>query len=430
MRGAKRKAAAIPAAIPAVQDAILDMANRKGMRCCVECGATSTPQWREGPMGPKTLCNACGVRRQRLLRKQQAAAVGVVQTAPVAAVQARRRLGSRATEQMHLSGDFSFGVGPAGSDSDHSSDNTELGWTPGSAHHHHHRHSQLQPNPSDLPTLLPTRDCDPAYASTMGPESGGESLKGNEEACAAYDLLFFAGVGVGGGHDAPPPPAALRGRSLLCRSRGLAYDEEGADEEEEPYGSGAGAARHGHNTRRQVLPLRRSDEFLYYDQELELVVGDGGGGGAGKRRRAAAAASARPVARVAAPGGGSSLSSSEGFTQATCTLFGALLLLPLFDGASSSAASYDCAITSASYMVLTASPVSAADTRALFAAYRDAVQRANAVAVLQLSACATDFAALSTNCSAIAPVPPSSSPVNLSASAGPGTIVRQKSVKT
>ena len=26
-------------------------ANRKGVRCCVECGATSTPQWREGPMG-------------------------------------------------------------------------------------------------------------------------------------------------------------------------------------------------------------------------------------------------------------------------------------------------------------------------------------------------------------------------------------------
>eukprot|EP00955_Chlamydomonas_euryale_P012533 134875-Chlamydomonas_euryale.AAC.9 len=33
---------------------------------CVECGATSTPQWREGPVGPKTLCNACGVRYNRL----------------------------------------------------------------------------------------------------------------------------------------------------------------------------------------------------------------------------------------------------------------------------------------------------------------------------------------------------------------------------
>nr|XP_025685208.1 GATA transcription factor 11 isoform X1 [Arachis hypogaea] len=31
-------------------------------RKCMHCEVTSTPQWREGPMGPKTLCNACGVR--------------------------------------------------------------------------------------------------------------------------------------------------------------------------------------------------------------------------------------------------------------------------------------------------------------------------------------------------------------------------------
>ncbi|KAA3489543.1 GATA transcription factor 11-like [Gossypium australe] len=29
---------------------------------CTHCEVTETPQWREGPMGPKTLCNACGVR--------------------------------------------------------------------------------------------------------------------------------------------------------------------------------------------------------------------------------------------------------------------------------------------------------------------------------------------------------------------------------
>ncbi|KAG2482200.1 hypothetical protein HYH03_018846 [Edaphochlamys debaryana] len=37
-------------------------------RTCVECGATSTPQWREGPAGPKTLCNACGVRYVRSMK--------------------------------------------------------------------------------------------------------------------------------------------------------------------------------------------------------------------------------------------------------------------------------------------------------------------------------------------------------------------------
>ncbi|KAJ0817495.1 putative transcription factor C2C2-GATA family [Helianthus annuus] len=29
---------------------------------CTHCEITKTPQWREGPMGLKTLCNACGVR--------------------------------------------------------------------------------------------------------------------------------------------------------------------------------------------------------------------------------------------------------------------------------------------------------------------------------------------------------------------------------
>ncbi|KAJ6379881.1 hypothetical protein OIU76_016522 [Salix suchowensis] len=31
-------------------------------RRCAHCLAQRTPQWRAGPLGPKTLCNACGVR--------------------------------------------------------------------------------------------------------------------------------------------------------------------------------------------------------------------------------------------------------------------------------------------------------------------------------------------------------------------------------
>ncbi|KAL1212684.1 GATA transcription factor 12 [Cardamine amara subsp. amara] len=31
-------------------------------RRCLHCATDKTPQWRTGPMGPKTLCNACGVR--------------------------------------------------------------------------------------------------------------------------------------------------------------------------------------------------------------------------------------------------------------------------------------------------------------------------------------------------------------------------------
>ncbi|KAL1128724.1 hypothetical protein V6Z11_A13G268000, partial [Gossypium hirsutum] len=32
------------------------------IRKCGHCEVTETPQWRKGPMGSKTLCNACGVR--------------------------------------------------------------------------------------------------------------------------------------------------------------------------------------------------------------------------------------------------------------------------------------------------------------------------------------------------------------------------------
>uniref|UniRef100_A0A6N2KWR6 GATA-type domain-containing protein n=2 Tax=Salix viminalis TaxID=40686 RepID=A0A6N2KWR6_SALVM len=32
------------------------------VRICTHCQADNTPQWRIGPLGPRTLCNACGVR--------------------------------------------------------------------------------------------------------------------------------------------------------------------------------------------------------------------------------------------------------------------------------------------------------------------------------------------------------------------------------
>ncbi|KAG6492902.1 GATA transcription factor 4-like [Zingiber officinale] len=35
---------------------------RAAPRRCTHCESEKTPQWRTGPLGPKTLCNACGVR--------------------------------------------------------------------------------------------------------------------------------------------------------------------------------------------------------------------------------------------------------------------------------------------------------------------------------------------------------------------------------
>jgi hypothetical protein len=40
-------------------------------KACMQCGTTRTPQWRKGPYGPKTLCNACGAKRVRAIKAQQ-----------------------------------------------------------------------------------------------------------------------------------------------------------------------------------------------------------------------------------------------------------------------------------------------------------------------------------------------------------------------
>ncbi|KAG6533431.1 GATA transcription factor 4-like [Zingiber officinale] len=45
-------------------------------RRCTHCASEKTPQWRTGPLGPKTLCNACGVRYKsgRLVQEYRPAA--------------------------------------------------------------------------------------------------------------------------------------------------------------------------------------------------------------------------------------------------------------------------------------------------------------------------------------------------------------------
>ncbi|TFK30049.1 GATA-domain-containing protein [Coprinopsis marcescibilis] len=38
---------------------------------CVKCGKTDSPEWRKGPQGPKTLCNACGLRWAKQSKKTE-----------------------------------------------------------------------------------------------------------------------------------------------------------------------------------------------------------------------------------------------------------------------------------------------------------------------------------------------------------------------
>ncbi|KAF4393658.1 hypothetical protein G4B88_007644 [Cannabis sativa] len=45
-------------------------------KTCADCGTTKTPLWRGGPAGPKSLCNACGIRsrkKRRAILEEQAA---------------------------------------------------------------------------------------------------------------------------------------------------------------------------------------------------------------------------------------------------------------------------------------------------------------------------------------------------------------------
>ncbi|KZV21614.1 GATA transcription factor 21 [Dorcoceras hygrometricum] len=44
------------------------------IRVCSDCNTTKTPLWRSGPKGPKSLCNACGIRQRKARRAMAAAA--------------------------------------------------------------------------------------------------------------------------------------------------------------------------------------------------------------------------------------------------------------------------------------------------------------------------------------------------------------------
>jgi len=55
-------------------------------RACANCGRTTSAEWRSGPTGPKTLCNACGLRWSKA--RSQAQAADVKKKADAAAVPA------------------------------------------------------------------------------------------------------------------------------------------------------------------------------------------------------------------------------------------------------------------------------------------------------------------------------------------------------
>ncbi|KAL6618759.1 hypothetical protein ACP70R_033898 [Stipagrostis hirtigluma subsp. patula] len=55
-------------------------------RRCANCDTTSTPLWRNGPRGPKSLCNACGIRYKKEERRAAAAVAPAPPPPPDSAV--------------------------------------------------------------------------------------------------------------------------------------------------------------------------------------------------------------------------------------------------------------------------------------------------------------------------------------------------------
>uniref|UniRef100_A0A0A9G6G0 GATA-type domain-containing protein n=1 Tax=Arundo donax TaxID=35708 RepID=A0A0A9G6G0_ARUDO len=90
-----RKASADPGAGVAAKkprrraQAYEDMSSQPSLgviRVCSDCNTTKTPLWRSGPCGPKSLCNACGIRQRKARRAMMASGASSITDGAKAAV--------------------------------------------------------------------------------------------------------------------------------------------------------------------------------------------------------------------------------------------------------------------------------------------------------------------------------------------------------
>uniref|UniRef100_A0A7N0UEX7 GATA-type domain-containing protein n=2 Tax=Kalanchoe fedtschenkoi TaxID=63787 RepID=A0A7N0UEX7_KALFE len=47
------------------QQETIMVVDTESKKCCAMCGTAKTPLWRSGPAGPKSLCNACGIKHRK-----------------------------------------------------------------------------------------------------------------------------------------------------------------------------------------------------------------------------------------------------------------------------------------------------------------------------------------------------------------------------
>ncbi|KAJ8492545.1 hypothetical protein OPV22_014266 [Ensete ventricosum] len=64
------------------------------VRRCANCDTTSTPLWRNGPRGPKSLCNACGIRYKKEERRAAASMAPHSSSSPVTSAAGEKQLRS------------------------------------------------------------------------------------------------------------------------------------------------------------------------------------------------------------------------------------------------------------------------------------------------------------------------------------------------
>lgn len=79
-----RKGAATPCCTIKEEADIAPEVPRLFPRACTLCGTAKTPLWRSGPEGPKSLCNACGIRAKKNRQLQEQRRLGDPDSTPFA----------------------------------------------------------------------------------------------------------------------------------------------------------------------------------------------------------------------------------------------------------------------------------------------------------------------------------------------------------
>lgn len=123
---------------------------------CHRCGTTETPEWRRGPKGVRTLCNACGLFHAKLVKRKGAvAAAEEVLNNRVTKGKNGRRISSRKLLTNENHGRESFGTHPG---------------FPQQQQYHQQQHSHHYP-PTQYTRFQPNQSASPLQQPPMPPSA-------------------------------------------------------------------------------------------------------------------------------------------------------------------------------------------------------------------------------------------------------------------